>query len=96
MGLLPDFDPETGLPLRSRWSLEDFARSFGSGLVHGGSMLLGLPVVLSTWAQTRFPNEKTGDPAAAGSATINVRNITAGSLSEAVVIKFALIKGVNA
>ena len=34
--------------------------------------------------------------AAAGSATINVRNITTGSLSEAVVIQYALIKGVNA
>lgn len=33
---------------------------------------------------------------AAGSATINVRNNTAGSLGEAVVIQFALIKGVNA
>lgn len=32
---------------------------------------------------------------AAGSATINVRNISAGSLSEAIVIQFALIKGVN-
>lgn len=30
---------------------------------------------------------------AAGSATINVRNITAGSLSEAIVIQFVLIKG---
>ena len=30
---------------------------------------------------------------AAGSATINVRNATAGSLSEAVVIAFALLKG---
>lgn len=30
---------------------------------------------------------------AAGSATINVRNVTAGSLSEAIVIGFALIKG---
>jgi len=30
---------------------------------------------------------------AAGSASINVRNITAGSLSEAIVIQFALIKG---
>jgi hypothetical protein len=34
--------------------------------------------------------------AAAGSATIDVRNNTAGSLSEAVVIQFAVIKGVNA
>ena len=33
--------------------------------------------------------------AAAGSATIDVRNITTGSLSEAIVIQFALIKGVN-
>jgi hypothetical protein len=32
---------------------------------------------------------------AAGSATINVRNNTAGSLSEAIVIQFALIKGAN-
>lgn len=32
---------------------------------------------------------------AAGSATINVRNNTAGSLSEAIVIQFALIKAVN-
>jgi len=30
---------------------------------------------------------------AAGSATIDVRNVTAGSLSEAIVIRFALIKG---
>lgn len=30
-----------------------------------------------------------------GSATINVRNITAGNLSEAIVISFALIKGVT-
>lgn len=33
---------------------------------------------------------------AAGSATIDVRNNTAGSLGEAIVIQFALIKGVNA
>jgi hypothetical protein len=32
----------------------------------------------------------------AGSATINVRNNTAGNLGEAIVIQFALIKGVNA
>ena len=32
---------------------------------------------------------------AAGSASINVRNITAGSLSEAIVIGFALVKGVT-
>lgn len=34
--------------------------------------------------------------AAAGSATINVRNNTAGGLAEAIVIQFAVIKGVNA
>ena len=34
--------------------------------------------------------------AAAGSATINVRNATAGSLSEAIVISYAVIKGVIA
>lgn len=34
--------------------------------------------------------------AAAGSATINVRNNTAGALAEAIVIQFAVIKGVNA
>ena len=34
--------------------------------------------------------------AAAGSATINVRNITAGNLSEAIVIGFAVIKAVTA
>jgi hypothetical protein len=33
---------------------------------------------------------------AAGSASINVRNITAGSLSEAIVIRFAVIKAVSA
>lgn len=33
---------------------------------------------------------------AAGSATINIRNNTAGSLSEALVIQFAVVKGVNA
>jgi hypothetical protein len=33
--------------------------------------------------------------AAAGSATINVRNITTGSLSEAIVIGFAVIKAVT-
>jgi hypothetical protein len=33
--------------------------------------------------------------AAAGSATINVRNATAGNLGEAIVIGFALIKGVT-
>lgn len=33
---------------------------------------------------------------AAGSATINVRNNTAGSLSDAIVIQFVVIKGVNA
>lgn len=33
---------------------------------------------------------------AAGSATIDVRNNTAGSLGEAIVIQFALIKSVNA
>ena len=33
--------------------------------------------------------------AAAGSATINVRNATAGSLSEAIVIEFTVIKGVT-
>ena len=32
---------------------------------------------------------------AAGSAVINVRNITSGSLSEAIVISFALIKAVT-
>lgn len=32
----------------------------------------------------------------AGSATINVRNNTAGSLSEAIVIGFVLVKGVTA
>jgi hypothetical protein len=32
---------------------------------------------------------------AAGSASINVRNITAGSLSEAIVISFAVIKAVT-
>jgi hypothetical protein len=30
--------------------------------------------------------------AAAGSASVNVRNITAGSLSEAIVIRFSIIK----
>ena len=34
--------------------------------------------------------------AAAGSASINVRNITAGSLGEAIVIGFAVIKAVTA
>jgi len=34
--------------------------------------------------------------AAAGSVSINVRNITAGSLSEAIVIGFAVIKAVTA
>lgn len=34
--------------------------------------------------------------AAAGSATINVRNNTAGSLSEAIVIQFVLVKAVTA
>lgn len=34
--------------------------------------------------------------AAAGSATINVRNNTAGSLSEALVLQFAVVKGVIA
>ena len=34
--------------------------------------------------------------AAAGSASINVRNVTAGSLSEAIVIGFAVIKAVIA
>lgn len=33
---------------------------------------------------------------AAGSATIDVRNNTGGSLSEAIVIQFALVKAVNA
>jgi len=33
---------------------------------------------------------------AAGSASINVRNITAGSLSEAIVVAFAVIKAVTA
>jgi hypothetical protein len=33
---------------------------------------------------------------AAGSATIDIRNNTAGSLGEALVIGFALIKGVTA
>jgi hypothetical protein len=32
----------------------------------------------------------------AGSATISVRNVTAGSLSEAIVIRFAVIKAVSA
>ena len=31
----------------------------------------------------------------AGSATISVRNVTAGSLSEAIVISFAVINGVT-
>jgi hypothetical protein len=34
--------------------------------------------------------------AAAGSATINVRNLTAGSLSEAIVLKYVVIKAVTA
>jgi len=34
--------------------------------------------------------------AAAGSASINVRNVTGGSLSEAIVIGFAVIKAVIA
>lgn len=34
--------------------------------------------------------------AGAGSATVNVRNVTAGSLSEAIVIRYAIIKGVAA
>ena len=34
--------------------------------------------------------------AAAGSASINVRNVTAGALSEAIVIGFAVIKAVTA
>ena len=34
--------------------------------------------------------------AAAGSASINVRNITSGSLSEAIVIGFAVVKAVTA
>lgn len=34
--------------------------------------------------------------AAAGSATIDVRNITTGALAEAIVLQFAVIKGVNA
>jgi hypothetical protein len=33
---------------------------------------------------------------AAGSASINVRNATAGNLSEAIVIRFAVIKAVSA
>lgn len=33
---------------------------------------------------------------AAGSASVNVRNVTAGSLSEAIVIRFAVIKAVSA
>ena len=33
---------------------------------------------------------------AAGSATINVRNVTSGSLSEAITIRFAVIKAVIA
>lgn len=33
---------------------------------------------------------------AAGSATINIRNNTAGSLGEALVLQFAVVKGVNA
>ena len=33
---------------------------------------------------------------AAGSAVINVRNVTAGSLSEAIVIRFAVIKAATA
>jgi len=32
----------------------------------------------------------------AGSATINVRNITAGALAEAIIIGFAVIKAVTA
>ena len=33
---------------------------------------------------------------AAGSAAINVRNVTAGNLAEAIVIRFAVIKAVSA
>jgi hypothetical protein len=33
--------------------------------------------------------------AAAGSATVNVRNVTAGSLSEAIVLSFVVIKSVT-
>lgn len=34
--------------------------------------------------------------AAAGSASINVRNVTGGSLSEAIVIRFVVLKAANA
>ena len=33
---------------------------------------------------------------AAGSASINVRNVTAGNLAEAIVIRFAVVKAVSA
>jgi hypothetical protein len=33
---------------------------------------------------------------AAGSATINIRNATAGALAEAIVLRFAVIKAVSA
>jgi hypothetical protein len=33
---------------------------------------------------------------AAGSFKVNVRNISAGSLSEALILNFAVVKGVNA
>ena len=40
-------------------------------------------------------NYTVGSGAASGSTTVYVKNISAGSLSEAVVINFAVIKGVT-
>jgi len=40
---MADYNNLPVLGERSRWDFPDVARSFGSGLVSGGSMLLGLP-----------------------------------------------------
>lgn len=60
------------------------------------AIALGDVLVLNHVATGTFGAYSLNARAAAGSATIDVRNNTAGNLSEAIVIAFAVIKAVTA
>jgi hypothetical protein len=53
-------------------------------------------IILNHTATGTFGAYLLNGRCAAGSATIDVRNVTAGSLSEAIVIRFTVLKGVTA
>jgi hypothetical protein len=61
-----------------------------SGIAAGDNL------ILNHVATGTFGGYSLNGRCAAGSATIDVRNLTAGSLSEAIVIRFTVIKGVTA